>query len=541
MAEPIPYIEPFSPAPNRQTDSREQFTIKVDQRMLEENRFTGQANALADFVNARAQGVDDSASAAQQSAAAALQAEQAAGQQVALAADEVAKATQKVEAATEQADRATEQATSAQSYAAAAGAAAGLPALAGKAGMFMQVSPDEQSVRWAEVKPWRIGDVLISARASVEDYLEATGGIYLQSAYPELYAELGLLGGDLGVAWERINYMPDAINSSVPAVFSKTGVGLARSGTTVYRAANPNAAWEAIAGLSMFNASIFGTDGNGKWVAAYMNYVSTPRLCVRTSEDDGLTWSAEKIVASSTYYQQPTYVKFEDDVWFIGGFANQVATVVFKSTDGANSFVQVGIGTSGFPQCRIAETDGLGAWLFASSNRVFMSTNNVSGLVQEITSSLGIGSTQVISGILTDRAGTWVVVGEGFCVVSENDRQSWSYYSGANMPAGGPCVTDGDGSWLAGKVAGDLRLSRNNGRSWDVVGPAASAALCNSIFYVNGSLLVLAYDGAAAVDTKSQLFQSLPSYGYDIATQFRLPNVSAPQGLKSFIKAKEVL
>lgn len=88
----VPQIDPFSPAPNRQTDSREQFTIKADARMAEENRFTGQANELAVFVDQRA--IDatqsaaeaaDSAEAAAVSAAAAASVETDVSEQIARA------------------------------------------------------------------------------------------------------------------------------------------------------------------------------------------------------------------------------------------------------------------------------------------------------------------------------------------------------------------------------------------------------------------------------------------------------------------------
>lgn len=56
MADPIVVTPPnvvsnFSPAPNRRTDTREQFTIKADQRMTEENRLTGELNQLAGWMN----------------------------------------------------------------------------------------------------------------------------------------------------------------------------------------------------------------------------------------------------------------------------------------------------------------------------------------------------------------------------------------------------------------------------------------------------------------------------------------------------------
>lgn len=66
MADPIvitpaPTLTNYSEAPNRRTDSREQFAIKADRRMTEENRFTGEANALAAWMRTTAQMVETGA------------------------------------------------------------------------------------------------------------------------------------------------------------------------------------------------------------------------------------------------------------------------------------------------------------------------------------------------------------------------------------------------------------------------------------------------------------------------------------------------
>ncbi len=537
MAEPIPYIEPFSPAPNRQTDSREQFTIKVDQRMLEENRFTGQANALADFVNARAQGVGESVSAAQQSAAAAQQAEQAAGQQVALAADEVAKAAQKVEAATEQADRATEQASAAQSYAAAAGAAAGLPALAGKAGMFMQVTPDEQGVRWVEVKPQRIGDILMSARGSVEGYLEAVGGIYLQAAYPELYAELGLLGGDAGLSW--------TLPSNFPAPGTPVGMAIGNDGTilvlcnssmtnNVARSTDGGQTWQVTQLSVSGQTSCLETNGEGVWV--FMSYVSSNSACYPVvSTDNGATWTVKQAFAGSAS-GRAKFLKHSNGTWVVGGHANALIRTRTPEAAGWGQSIAM-------PLTMVSVTsNGNGVWLIVGSGTTSSDTriSTDDGLTwTSIGSTVGTVGKSSLS-VETDQKGTWIITGADFCIRSIDDRLTWQTFQGTFAPTSGQLVTDREGVWLVVGSTNTARRSIDAGQTWRPLSiPTSSGYAIGGATQKNGEFYI-AYSITGGSGGVTGIGKSIPAYGYDTATQFRLPNVPAPSGLKSFIKAKEI-
>lgn len=94
-------------------------------------------------------------------------------------------------------------------FAAAAGAAAGMPTMIGQEGKVLTVRPgpapgDPPSVGWDFSA--QVGDVVFSAGDLSGSGFVETGRVYLQSAYPELFAKVGLRADVIaGVKWKSIN------------------------------------------------------------------------------------------------------------------------------------------------------------------------------------------------------------------------------------------------------------------------------------------------------------------------------------------------
>jgi len=529
----VPVITPLPPAPTR-ADAPSDFTAKADAFVAAQARFVGETNALAEYVNERATGVGESVSAAQQSAEAAQQAEAGAAQQVALAADEVVKAAQQVEAATEQADRATEQANAAQNYAAAAGAAAGLPALAGNGGKFMQVLPDETGVRWVDVKPQRIGDILISARGSVEGYLEAVGGIYLQAAYPELYAELGLLGGERGLSWDSSSIATAAVNT-VEIFVTKQGTIIQLAGTStltqVIRSTDGGVTWSAPVTVHATLGAVGIAESADGTIAVITWAGGTNRIELRHSLDDGATWSTTGPSLTGVTVK-PAFFVYSNGRWVVGGFAS---SIVYLTDVNASGFTYGGSVANGSAMVAIAAND-TGVLVAAGGQHAFVSINN-GNTWTVISTAVGLGSARLALSVATDKKGKWVITGNGFTSRSVDDRATWEVYEGTFSPATGKTLTDGDGVWVNFAGSANVRRSVDDGKTWNAITPVPGANYANNpAAYHDGNF----YFSYRPAQNDSRTVISRPSYGYDTATQFRLPNIPVASGLKAFIKAQEI-
>ncbi|MDU4059448.1 MAG: sialidase family protein [Pseudomonas oryzihabitans] len=170
----IPQVTPLPPAPNRR-QSRNDYPITADTWAAALGPYTDQLNAFAAELN---------------------------------------PLVPSLAAAGPNAARAEAAAQQAQTYAAAAGASAGMPALAGNKGKALVVSQDEKTVQFGDVGQ-KIGDILITANDPGATYLPANGSVFGQSNFPELFKKVGIIGDTINSDYKSGWNVP-----AVPQVFS---------------------------------------------------------------------------------------------------------------------------------------------------------------------------------------------------------------------------------------------------------------------------------------------------------------------------------
>lgn len=149
----IPKLTPL-PSPPSQDDTEEEFVALADASLTAQQGMVGELNQMLDALNPVLPNIETAGSNAARAEAAAQQA---------------------------------------QTYAAAAGAAAGVPALAGNKGKALVVSQDEKTVQFGDVGQ-KIGDILITANDPGATYLPANGSVFGQSNFPELFKKVGIIG-----------------------------------------------------------------------------------------------------------------------------------------------------------------------------------------------------------------------------------------------------------------------------------------------------------------------------------------------------------
>lgn len=169
----IPTITPLStPTPNRQMQDYE-FVPAAD-------RFVAEWQQLSEEMALAIPWMDLTFQATAQAKADAQQAVTDAQEQAGIAAGHAA-------AAGDAAALAEDHKNTSQAAAAAAQAAAGLPAIAGKAGFGLVVKPGEDGVEWQPVGE-TIGTINVRSSEIEADWLPLDGKTYAQADYPALFA-----------------------------------------------------------------------------------------------------------------------------------------------------------------------------------------------------------------------------------------------------------------------------------------------------------------------------------------------------------------
>lgn len=545
---PVPTINPLPQAPSR-SDGPVAFNALADPFIAALPPFVLQANALALAINnalisivSSVDAAAGSASAAATSANAANSSKNAAAQQVGLAADQVALA----ETARNEARAARD---SAQNFAAAAGSAAGTPALAGKSGkalvvnatadgvlwgdpypayagkarMSLQVLPNEQGVRWVDVGD-RIGDVLVSARNPGSLYLPADGSVYLKSAYTELFQLLGLLGGTKANSWSTITsgFGTDEIvgtatnNNGVWVFLSSTGV--------VRRSTDDGLTLTTIAGVTVTGGKGIVYCGNSTFIA-----YGTSISAVYKSVDNGLTWTQipANTIVSGVSLSLSCSSSDGNGVILLGGYLSGTAYVVTSTNYGVSWTFRL-VASSSTPWAVGVGKDGKSFVIIGQYNSGYNYFLYTADLTSAWTSAGVVSGTQTaglesLCSIDTDGSNIWVI---SFPTLSVRIGANGSGTI-LNLPSAvvGKVVTDKNGTWLIGN-----RVSTNDAIDFTTANLAAPAASCLAASR-SGTFMV----GATA----GSLRRSVPVFPYDSATQFALPNISSPIGVKAYIKAKE--
>lgn len=390
-----------------------------------------------------------------------------------------------------------------------------LPPFAGNSRKALVVNADETGLEWGDAGQ-KVGDVLITARTPDASYLPATGNIYMQSAYPELFDQVGLIGGDVALAWEQVaNGLTSVVINDV--AMGDDGVCIAVSNGAVYRSIDNGLTWTIYTHASLTGgASKVQTDGSGVWVVLYNTQA-------QRSLDNGITWQSYQFQSGSA-----TILSFKTDqrgVW-VAALSTGRPRV---STNNGQTWAELGSGSTPIAATAI-ETDGDGYWLFGTGNGQVYQAQSGSWVYTAVTTGY---PSQGISGIATDRKGVWLITGGQHVTRSLNDRVTWETMASANLAGSGKLITNRDGVWVSAISNAAIRRSLNDGLSWENVSvPGAPSAAFNGV--------ACAGDYFVAVGSVGLFAASRPAYGYDTATQFRLPSVPAPAGLSAYIKGSNV-
>ncbi|VVP90032.1 hypothetical protein PS918_03143 [Pseudomonas fluorescens] len=477
----LPPLTPLPPAPQR-ADGQDAFNEKSDPFIAAMPPMVTEANAFIAALNAYAPAIDGAS---------------AAGTQAQIAAQTAVAA------------------------AALAGASAGLGPL-GNPGDFLVVNPARTGLTFGSTD--QVGDIKVSAKQPGNLWVPANGSIRAQSSMPTLFAALGLLSPNVAQTWASVTPSP-AISGTVVDVSSNqnTGVVIALlAGTTgaAMKSTDYGATWTSftIGVLSGLTATCITCDGAGNWYAGSSNSV------IR-SIDDGVTW----IVA--------------------GGPSGSISRVS-ASPDGA-----------------VVATPS------ATSTAVWLSP---AGFYGSGFSAVTTGATAVHAAVANDGKGTWIIAAGTQMRRSMDNGNSWGlvFTAGAAPTA---IATDKQGIWMisGATASGGTYKSPDNGLTWNLITMATSAvtdiacwagmfvfvrsvspqigylpAAADAVTVVFPASGVLAgasrvtssgkgiFNAVSSVNTSA--LRSVPTYGYDANSLFKLPDFPVPAGLQGYIKAGSV-
>lgn len=431
----------------------------------------------------------------------------------------------------------------AQIIADAALAAVGIPSYLMKPGYVFEVNDDATGIRWGTRH--KIGEAILTARDMDASYLPLAGGTYLQSAYPELFAEVGLIGSVAGDVWSQVMAV-----GAVPALSTvkrgKDGVliGLLVSDatSTYYRSTDNGATWSALSysagaqsNSSTSSARSIGTDGKGVWVLSARSSGSGLQSLCR-STDNGLTWVNIRVNASTDIYASACDSD-GNGTWIIAGGISSLNTL--RSVDNGLTWVKVQESVGGASAYSVAG-DKLGTWIINVGTSNYRSTDN--GLTWTQISS---GMNQIF-GLASNGKSVWLAVGNvstGSSVMRSADNGlTWSAMQlGLNTEITRSVATDFAGNWFVGTSSGRVGRSTDEGQSWTLLPIATTGFLSTDFLHstvmINSDVLIIGVANSGAMPAKVR--RSNGTYPYDSATMFKLPDLRAPQGMNYLIKAKE--
>lgn len=426
----------------------------------------------------------------------------------------------------------------AQIIADAARAAVGIPSYVNKKGWVFTVKDDGSGMEWRPRH--RIGEVLQAAGPLDSTFLPLNGGLYLQSAYPQLFAKLGILGAIAGDTWTA--YSSTVGGFAVGKIrVGKDGVmmGLGASRSTVYRSTDSGLTWAAISiasalGSSSHSMYSFDTDKKGVWIVTAYNGDAGMSYGAR-SADNGLTWAA----INAANLPGDLYQAMATDgngVWMVGGNAGRMR----RSTDNGVTWIETYY-TAQNTSFNVMATDRQGTWLACAVVSTYRSTDN--GINWSLISTDNNSGTVIA--LAADEKGLWVGVGyapSGRTVPgitkSYDGGRSWSLVAVTGSTVNGDTafrvIADGAGAWYVSLAGGKLIRSLDNANTWQQIGPSQTG------FATSNGLDTVLMLGPDLLASGSGLIRKAPSATpYDSTTLFRLPEMLITKGIGSYIKAKE--
>lgn len=376
----------------------------------------------------------------------------------------------------------------------------------------------------------QIGDTLITSRNPGGLYLPANGSIRSKSVYPVAAAQIGLIGGVVGEAWQA----SDSGLSSALRLLKSNGKGtliaMIAASLTLTRSVDGGVTWTPCTmpgglGSSSGTTSI-DTDLNGNWVICGFNDSAAPRKVLR-SEDDGITWEAVNIPVAQAGGDW-THIVCAGPRIFLA--LTNYGVSALRSTDGGATWnaVVIGIPSNAYPYS--IGSNLAGTVLVSTATTLFRSTDYGATWVNT-----GIAN---IYGIGTDRQGTWLLTGTNSQTHTRRSLDDALTFTA--FPLGATAVALNNILFAYGKIF----INTQSGQGVYVYRPAdgtfAAMSSANGLVYgpvldaANGLLLALGSGQAGA-----RLVKAPPVFGYDTANQFALPSLPAPPGLTAYIKVLE--
>ncbi|SFP39528.1 hypothetical protein SAMN05216229_102122 [Geopseudomonas sagittaria] len=358
-----------------------------------------------------------------------------------------------------------------------------------------------------------VGDVLLTLRDPGASHV-APGSTQLQATYPELFALIGLTGGSGpsdGASWGGNLYPAGAAAMDVVRVANdgtNTFMAVEYKGGEIFRSTDDGATWALLTGFGAndWAYSIAG-DGTGVWI------VTGDAGFYRTT-DNGNTWAFTANPVSA----KPALCIDTDraGVWMAGGSGG----TMYRSADNG---VTWGTVTSGFSLTKITDiaTDMAGNWVATGwAGKMSRSVNNGASWSLVMYPS-GVPN---LSWVSTNTIGKWIAGGAdngtGPWAVSIDNGATWTYKDALLMV--GRMQGSANGKWVG--AGASIFHSADDGDTWTSV---ASEMVGD-----------IAVHGAQWVATGyAKILRSGDLYPYNAATEFLVPEVTAPVGATAYIKA----
>lgn len=417
--------------------------------------------------------------------------------------------------------------------------APGLPVITGNAGKALTVTADGLSLEWKDAGQ-KVGDTLVTARAPDASYLPATGGTYLQSAYPALFSLVGLIGGAVGTAYAAVStltssFAGNAIRKIMPGA---NGVWVAvGDGGKLSRSTDDGATWTALtSGLGAIALSGIGWDGNQTWM------ICGPSGAIAKSTDNGATWaSLGTVTAIGTDPLKGIALTSDGVVCAVSTtgriYRNATYGIGTWTTDTAS------VGSNGYVEI---VSDRLSTFVVVSQgvSGAYLGTrySKDKGVTWVGNWNLPLNDGTSYRAIATDFKGGWVVVGDkGYAAYSSDNGATFTALT-SNFTATdtiSAIATDTFGNWVAlGYVtSGGAPIQTTMAPGVIAFSPRITPAGTMSTFPNTAGMR---QNGTVVVGNNSaNAARSLTVYTYDKNTQFKTPALPTYQGLNSFIKAKE--
>lgn len=549
----VPTITQLPPPP-LPTDAEADFDAKAGVSLTAQVTMVVEINASLTWIGQQVTTIDGyrqaaatsaTASAASATAAAnsATQATTNGAAQVTLAAAEVTKAAAQAQLATTAKNDAQAALASTQSVAAAVQSSAGLPSLVGNAYKVLGVNAAANGVVWvyglpntapgktgqsvmlaADKSPYwgyaglQIGDILTTARDPGALFLPANGGIRAQSAYPALFAAIGLMGGVLADTWVD---NPTGISTAINAIASnKKGIVIFCSGAIVYRSTNYGGSFTPTT-LGSATITDIDTDGAGVWIA-----VNNTNTAYRSTNDGG-SWSPvtiDTIITTGTF----SVVKTDGSgVWILG--SSTTTSNAMRSTNNGVTYTAIAAaqGQNSLPIRALSVSGNTWIMVVGSTSLAVRRSSNAGA---SFTTTLTSGTS--LNAVASDGAGTWLVSGNASNANTFRSTDDGVNFVALNTPSN-----------LAIRAIDFLQdMFVLVGDSGAVITLSSLGAYTTRTSGTTNGLSDVAVIGGGsviAVGAGGKAIKSSPAYPYDTATMFALPNQRASNGLISYIKSLE--